>query len=188
MERPKAAAHQSWLGLAGLAWSWKLWCQMLKKKKKEVKLKAHDERLLEPSKGEKKRKKRKRLWQHDSWFIDFPAQFFSSRGASKEQSNLWVCWRLLYSLGKWTLANTHSSTDTRRTLAAHKHTLENKHTALPVGAEFLILKYTAINQTLLPRAPARLSQWKAQASGTLIAIYRAGHARRGASTERPFIL
>lgn len=40
----------------------------------------------------------------------------------------------------------------------HKHTLEHKHTALPVGAEFLILKYTAINQTPLPRAPARLSQ------------------------------
>lgn len=35
-----------------------------------------------------------------------------------------------------------------------------------------------------PRALARLSEWKAQATGTLIAIYRASHARRGASTER----
>lgn len=100
---------------------------------------------------------------------------FFIQGASKEQSNLWVCWPLLYSLGKWAL-----STNTHTGVQPHAQT----HGA-PSGAEFLILKYTAINQTPLPHAPARLSQWKAQASGTLIAIYRASHARRGASTERP---
>lgn len=80
------------------------------------------------------------------------------------------------------LANGHKHTHT------HKHTGEQPHAQThraPSGVEFLILKYTAINQTPLPRAPARLSQWKAQASGTLIAIYRANHARRGTSTERP---
>lgn len=78
MERPKAAAHQSWLGWFG---------SVLKaavpndEKKKKVELKAHDERLLEPSKGEKKKK---RLWQHDSWFIDFPAQFFFHPGVLRK--------------------------------------------------------------------------------------------------------
>lgn len=100
---------------------------------------------------------------------------FFIHGASKEQSNLWVCWLLLHSPGEWTL---HTNTRT------HTHTGVQTYGA-PSGAEFLILKYTAINQTPLPHATARLSQWNAQASGTLIAIYRASQARREASTERP---
>lgn len=53
------------------------------------------------------------------------------------------------------------------TLHKHTHTYASKHTGVqpsaqthgaPSGAEFLILKYTAINQTPLPHAPARRSQ------------------------------
>lgn len=101
-------------------------------------------------------------------------------GASKEQSNLWVCWLLLYSPGKRTLSTSAHN--------KHQHTGEQPHAQThraPSGVEFLILKYTAINQTPIPRAPACLSQWKAQASGTLIAIYRVSHARSRTSTERP---
>lgn len=110
----------------------------------------------------------------------FPSSIFSSRvlRKSKAISEFVGCCYI-------PLANGHS---------AQKHTHANTHFAYnpraqthgaPSGAEFLILKYTAINQTPLPHAPARLSQWKAQAGGTLIAIYRASHARRGVSTERP---
>lgn len=78
-----------------------------------------------------------------------------------------------------TRANTRISTHTLQ-----KNNLRAKTHAAPSGAEFLILKYTAINQSALPGAPARLSQWKAQAGGTLIAIYRASHAENGTSTGR----
>lgn len=119
--------------------------------------------------------KKKSLWHMTPDLLISRFSFFI-QGASKEQSNLWVCW-LLCSLGKWTLS-----------ASTHKHTGEQPHAQThraPSGWSFLILKYTAINQNPLPRAPARLSQWKAQASDTLIAIYRANHARSGTSTERP---
>ena len=113
MERPKAAAHQSWLGLAGLAWSWKLWCQMLKKKK-EVKLKAHDERLLEPSKGEKKKKEKKTFvttWLLIYWF---PGSIFFIQGCFE---------RAKQSLSLLAVVVFPRQMDTR------KHTLEHRHTA-----------------------------------------------------------
>lgn len=149
-----------------LCLSWRLWSQMMKR----LKLKAHDERLLGPSKA--KKRTIVPTWLLIYWF---PSYIFSSRvlRTSKAISDFVGCCYI-------PLATGHSCT--------HTNTLEynpmHKHRELPVGRS-LILKYTAINQTPLPHAPARLSQWKAQASGTLIAIYRASHARRGASIQHP---
>lgn len=128
--------------------------------------------------GHQKEKKKKSLWQHDSWFIDFPVQFFHPGCFERAKQSL----SLLAVMFPWQMDTFCKHTHT------HKHTGEQAHAQThraPSGWSFLILKYTAINQTPLPRAPARLSQWKAQASGTLIAIYRASHARSGTSTERP---
>ena len=105
----------------------------------------------------------------------FTTSIFFIQGGSKEQSNLSLLAVVAF---PWQMDMPHKHTHT------HTHTGVQTYGA-PSGAEFLILKYTAINQTPLPHAPARLSQWKAQASGTLIAIYRASHASREASTERP---
>lgn len=69
---------------------------------------------------------------------------FFIQGTSKQQGNLWVCWPLLYSLGKRTIStNTHTQTKVQTHAQTH---------GAPSGAEFLILKYTAINQTPLPHA------------------------------------
>ncbi len=80
----------------------------------------------------------------------FPAQFFHPGCFERAKQSLSLLAGVIF---PW-------QTDTH-----HKHT--RKHTGVqsgaqthgaPSGAEFLILKYTAINQTPLPRAPARLSQ------------------------------
>lgn len=122
---------------------------------------------------QKEKKIRVTTWLLIYWF---PSSIFSSwvLQKSKAISEFVGCCCI-------PLANGHSP-------QAHQHTGEQPHAqthSTPSGVEFLILKYTAINQTPIPRAPARLSQWKAQASGTLIAIYRVSHARSGTSTERP---
>jgi len=137
---------------------------------KRVQLKAHDERLLRPSTGGEK--EFVTTWLLIYWF---PGSIFSRVfGKSKAISEF---------VGRCYIppANRHSP-------QAHTHSGFRPHVqtqGAPSGAEFLILKYTAINQSPLPRAPARLPQWKAQAGGTLTAIYRASHARRVVSTERP---
>lgn len=83
----------------------------------------------------------------------------------------------------WQMDSLHERTH------VHTPTLEScitrRHSSPLGGVGFLILIYTAINQNPLPGALARLSQWKAQAGGTLIAIYRGSRAWSGTSTPRP---
>lgn len=103
---------------------------------------------------------------------------FFIQGTSKKQSNLWACWLLLNSLGKWTLS-TNTGTHTNLSTTPCTNTWSSRW-----GGVFNPQIHCHKSNST-PSCPARLSQWKAQASGTLIAIYRASHARRGASTERP---
>lgn len=81
----------------------------------------------------------------------FPSSIFSSRVLRKSKAiSEFVGWCYI------PLANGHSpQTHTRKHTGVQSRA--QTHGA-PSGAEFLILKYTAINQTPLPHAPARLSQ------------------------------
>lgn len=68
----RGSRHDAWLDAEGVKERASERPQMMRK----VKLKARDGRLHHEK---ERRRKKKPWWQHKSWFIDFPTQFFSSR-------------------------------------------------------------------------------------------------------------
>lgn len=124
------------------------------------------------------KRRKKRLWQHDSRFIDFLALFFFSSRVlwqSKAISEFVVCSYIPLANGHY--PQTHM-------LLTHWSTTPCTNTWLSQWGGVFNPQIHCHKSKRNPRALACLSEWKAQATGTLIAIYRASHARRGASTER----